>query len=480
MSNTACKFYIALLVLAGFFMVMVTDFRSRLDDDLLYTYTIAQALAAPDAYQREIANARKFIEEQKGAGEENLIRFDFRNNYKNNYLLPTIALALSRSVFLDDEYKDLKRYLKNIAEMTAASLLVGNLIVILGFLLIVIRTSDRLILWSLLIALSLNFLFVLLNMMEMVSPSHYRFAQYDFVEFVARGVKFLFLPGLGYDINGLSPRSLFSLLLLGAFLLRFQKKYRVAYLLCLLMCLIHVTYAIFAVAFFVIIDAALNPSVLRRGSTILPILLVSVIGTLQSAVWTSIGSEFSMFALMPVIILGLAWIAPLMDWGRRFVRFDRVPAAMSIEAETALVLLGTILICLVSYASFKLAGQSLNHIYTTAELAPRVTGMMRMVIIFGGVYAVCRLLQDRMPPGLPRAGHRLLAIFVMLACVLSVTLAMNKSFEPFINTRDQIEAHTYKLCPEAYVEPVMYSFMSCRIDGLCEGKEWNMFDKCRK
>jgi hypothetical protein len=263
-------------------------------------------------------------------------------------------------------------------------------------------------------------------------------------------------------------------------LLRFQQKHSVAYILCLFMCLIHMTYAIFAVAFFVIIDAALNPSVLRRSSTVMSVVLVSIIGTLQSTVWMSIGSELSMFALMPVIILGLARVEPLMDWGRRLVRFDRIPAVIRIEAETALVLLGTILICLVSYVSFKLAGQNLTHIYTTAELAPRITGMMRMVIIFGGVYAVYRVLQKRMPPALTRAGKGLLAVFVVLACVQSATLAMKKSFEPFINNRDQIEQHTYKYCPEAYAEPVMYSFMACRIDGLCQGKDWNMFDKCRK
>jgi hypothetical protein len=452
----------------------VIDLKKRLDDDLLYSYTAALSLAEDEKYESEQEHLYDYVESLAESREDSAIRLTFRENYNQNYFLSNITILAVRPFVSSSTPLE---HIRNISFIVTIGGLLAGIIVMILSLCAISRIKSKLILIPLMAALSFNAAFIVCEILQLMNIPYYRFGDNNIVKFIQRGGKFFLMPGEDFNVHATRARNLANLLILSIFIVRGNGNAFLAYALCLSVMAIHITYGILAVSIFMLIDMALNPQRLKDKRIIAIILAVSAVGILNSTVWSALGSGTSLIVFVPVALLVIAFVTPLTGFVRSLLCLDRIETNNRFVFEIALVFLGTASACLISFVTFHLFGDNPLHTYTTAELAPRITSMMRLPMIFGLFYILYKFyrLEGKLLFSLPVMAGAMLALGFG---VLFISLSMPSGLVS--QNANKILRHTYELCPSNHSESVMYSFLACRIDGVCPDSSWNIFDKCKK
>ncbi len=452
----------------------IFDLKSRLDDDLLYSYTAALSMAEPTQYQGEKAHLYDYAANLNESREDSALRLKFRENYNQNYFLSNITiLALRPFIKSTTPLEHIEK--TNIIVTLGGALAGGVVIALCGFALC--RIESKYILVPLIAALCFNAAFIVFEVLHLMKIPYYRFGDNGLIKFILRGGKFFLMPGEDFNIHATRARNIANLLILSAFILRGHGNIVFAYLLCLCVMALHITYGILITSIFILIDMALRPEQLKQKRNIALILAISALGALYSSVWSALSASTSTIVFLPLILLAISFITPLIDLIRKWLRLDRITDDARFSFEIGLVFIGIAAACLISFLCFHLVGDNPLHTYTTAELAPRITSMMRLPLIFGGFYLLYKY-------GLAQQNYRHLlasscaAMLLLGSIVLTVALSRPSGHVP--QHAALILQHTYELCPANRSESVMYSFLGCRIDGICADQSWNIFDKCKK
>lgn len=467
----------ASILLFLFTMVLshsVFDLKYRLDDDLLYSYTSALSIAETEVYQAEQEHLYDYAENLSESREDSVIRLKFRENYNQNYFLSNITILAMRP-FIKSQ-TPLEHIQNTNVIVTLGGALAGIVVILLsaGALR---HIKSKYILVPLIAALSFNAVFIVFEFLHLMKIPYYRFGDNDLIKFILRGGKFFLMPGEDFNLHATRARNIANLLILSIFILRCNGNIVLSYVLCFCVMALHVTYGILVTSIFMLIDMALRPQQLKKKSIVVLILAISALGALNSAVWSALSASSSTVVFLPLILLGVSFVTPMVNTVRGLLYFDKASDDTRFSFEIGLVFIGTAIACLISFICFHLMGDNPLHTYTTAELAPRITSMMRLPLIFGGFYLVYKhYIVHRQPP-------KLLPLSCLTMLFLGfglLSLALTRPNTYISEHAELILEHTYERCPGSRSESVMYSFLACRIDGLCTEQSWNIFDKCKK
>lgn len=465
--------------------IAVLDRKMTFDDDKIYTYTIAQSFAVPERHHKEIEQAHEYLTQYDALDEERELRFNFRSSYYGNYVAQSSIIALVRHFIVDDGFDEklFNEYLSHISFILAVSNVLLKIIAIVIFFAIFWRVQHKpYVLPAVFCSIAIMFFTFFLDMTGLWDAGPYRFAQTGLTDLFTNLGIYILNPGIDFDVFGVQARSIAALMVFAIFLLRFEKRYALSYALCFGLAFIHLTYALLAVSVFMIIDIALATGALRLFKTRMFITAISVFGMLNMNVWFMTESQLSLFPIIPVILLALSCLTQPIALLRNLFLMGRIKENQTIYAEMGFIWLAVLSATIISFIAGRFLMDDLTHMYTTAELAPRVTGMFRPVLFFSFFY-MAFIVMEKTLSFWPFALKTILT-FCVAGLVLSggylVKIAALEDFHRVEQNYHAVEAYLQGQCDTIMNELTMYSLMACRADGYCQDKPWKKYEQCNE
>jgi len=292
-------FFVILLMLLSIQNIL----KISLSDDNLYLYV--NHFNITDNSQSNLIN-KKIISHIKNLdeGQEQSQRFDFRYQYRNNYLLHSITIAAA-SYFSCDFYG-----CKNYPDLIRARLILGlsfaQLICFLIILLPIIKiySNNKSYLKENSLSLLYGVLILITLSIFLEGKNDQLFSDSLFKEFVNLP-SYVISPGRNFNILGTTPRNSATFMLIGIFVLRWTNNYRYSYYLIFLMSLVHTSYAGLSLGILVFLDFFRNKGFSAVRENIYPIILtILTLGILNNA-WQAFnvsyifwGVSFLMIAIL--------------------------------------------------------------------------------------------------------------------------------------------------------------------------------------
>lgn len=345
-----------------------------LRDDELYMYLTALALSNPvevDAVNEIMLNALPALESSR----EEIKLFDFRNEYRSNYLLHSFFI-LVYSKFLSP----VSGYADHIKNCLSYGMFSANVLIVGLVSLSLISTRSKL----LLMATTLLFLVLfVLNAANLPIFGYRISAQEDPILYAIMSVIFFASPGMQFDVFGVSARSAFTLAIVGFFVLRWGVSSSIAYICLPMLALIHSTYSGIFLFMIVAVDIVLRPRDLFDRRVALSICVTAALFFWRERIWTIFGGLE--IALVGILAIGLT--AFLVT---RVSRYD-VPILSQIlgklrsydvvKADVILFGCGAVIVSLLAYLMTD--PQSLDDRYTWMELSSRPLALIRIPVFLG-------------------------------------------------------------------------------------------------
>lgn len=397
-----------ILLIAGCVLLVAAYFANfvkiEIRDDEVYMYYTGIALIFPEeitAISKKIIHALSV----GGYDREQISVFEFRYEYRYNYLLNSSGIAACRLLL-----PVLGDYGGSIRTCFSYGMIAANLLVVCLIVFAAIQVRKHAYVVGMLILLIVFFAL----MISGINLTDYRISKVqDPFTYSVLSIIFFISPGIQFDMFGLSARSVFTAGLLATFMLRWDGRIRESYASILFLSFVHSTYGGMVVLMIVAIDGTTRPKIFADRVLAAITIATVVLFLARERIWSVYGGiEIALFALLAI---GL-WIVMANFIHNNSAKIQNIFQNTSIiKTDVYLFLWGALLI---SIAAFLMTDQSsLESRYTWMQLSSRPLALIR-VPVFLGLIILFVLFLSRLNRGLVATGARMLAALVLAAATV--------------------------------------------------------------
>jgi hypothetical protein len=465
MSVTA-KLILTVVFLGGFITAWMTARAFPPDDDLLYFYSAAQSIVQPEEYAVERDKAHEIMSRAQTEKDDSVLRFEFRDKYRYNYIYDLVLLAAARAAVMPAKaISDPAEYLSALRDSLYAGAFLSHGLVILLSVILLWRMKSH-VQWGYFFALLVSFGGFMAEYFNLWPQIPYQLIYSDLTESMKRPILALVHPGIGFGFFYTNARNVAVMLSAIIFALRWNGQIKTSYILCVLMTFMHATSATLIVIMLAGLDYLHSPARLKEKMVIAAIAVVSMIGLIQSSVWGDVGrgiSAFSLLPLVPYLFLGVdKHVMPLREkTGLTNIEDDNKYLLDGLFLAVGLFALFTVL-----WFFYYLTHNTQDYKYTLGELPVRLLSLLRFPFwMIAGMWM--------MKSTSVRAQFRLKQVIIVFAVAL-VGLAvfyvvrLPPVQSPVGATLILYEGSKEK-CHHPFSEKVIYYLIACKLDGMCKG-----------
>jgi hypothetical protein len=445
----------ALMLFAGFYACANADFRAS--DDNLWLYVAAHKLRS-DAVATQEAGLIKALE-TAGYRGEGLDRMTMRQTYDRNYFaaLALYPLGYAFVPIQSDHYAT--SLMLRVAAGFAASMGMVSLVL----LLVVARLGNPRLAWA--TALGLAFCLIGLSgegFYFILRPSD------TLLPFLFHAVVD---PGPQFSLFGFTPRSQFAIVMLAAFLLRWQAWHSGSYALLLLAMLFHQSHGGFMMAVLLGMDVLWRGwGLLREKRTLALIALMVALFCVRESLWRYIGWQAGAGLATAAGMLAIAALAlqhyPTPGWLRRLRAWAGIHPVLADSSGLLAILL---VLSILTGTAHLWAGQ-VAYTYFWGQLPSRFMAMVQPVLATALAHGVLHCAHGWQRPAF--TGAIVLAVMVRLACwpwhdaPMAEAMATTRDYAARLAAMPPYSASQQ---PQIYHEPVWYYALARAADGLPSG-----------
>lgn len=355
-------------------------------DDELYMYYTGLALIDPsgiEAITRRASEAFAYF----GYTEEQIKRFDFRYEYRKNYLLHSSSIAACRLVNIPSEF-----YAGSVRNCISQGMIVGNIVVVSTIVWALFNVRDRVLLISSITLFSLLFILILTHF----HVPNYRLSKIDdpFAYFL---LSFLFFisPGLPFDLFGISARSAFTACLVAFFVLRWGGFQRHSYMMLIPMSFIHLTYGGIFAFMIVAVDLVSRPAVFRDRVTSLAVVGMGGLFFWRESLWKVFGGlEIAIGTIGMIAMLAVLAFAVRLKSTSQIKHFlMRLQQTEIVKLDILLFAAGAVLVSVLAFVMT--TGDTLEARFTWMELSSRPLALIRIPVFLGLIVLGYRMIDRK-------------------------------------------------------------------------------------
>jgi hypothetical protein len=363
-----------ILLIAGCALLVAVYFANfvkiEIRDDEVYMYYTGLALIFPDeitALSKKIIHALS----AGGYGREQISVFEFRYEYRYNYLVSSTGIAACRLLL-----PVLGDYGGSIRTCFSHGMIATNLFVISLIVFAALRVRKHAFVVGMLVLLVVFFALTISG----INLTDYRVSkvQNPFTYSVL-SIIFFISPGIQFDMFGLSARSVFTAGLLATFMLRWDGRIRESYASVLLLSFVHSTYGGMVILMIVAIDGTTRPKIFT--DRVLTGVMVATVALffVRERIWSVYGGiEIAVFAVLLIIL----WIFAAYLIHRNSVTIrNKIQRINVIKLDIVLFLFGGLLISTIAYLMTD--QNSLESRYTWMQLSSRPLALIRVPVFLG-------------------------------------------------------------------------------------------------
>lgn len=383
-SNYRIWLFACILILFAAYFQSFT--RIELRDDELYMYYTGLALIDPagvESITRQTAQALA----QFGYEEEQAKHFDFRYEYRTNYLIHSASIAACRLAHPPSDF-----YAGSVRNCISHGMFAGSMIVVLIVICALIKVRNRVLLASTITLLSV--LFVLL--LAKFHLSDYRLSKIDdpILYFLLSWIFFI-SPGMQFDLFGISARSAFTAGLVAFFVLRWGGYQRHSYLLLLPLSLVHLTYSGIFAFMIVAVDLVSRPAIFKDRVISLSIVGLGGLFFWRESLWESFGGfEIALGAIGTVALLAAAAFAVRLEGATQIKRFlERFRNMEIVKLDILLFFAGAVFIS--GLAFVMTTGNTLEARFTWMQISSRPLALIRIPVFLGLIVLLYRAIDQK-------------------------------------------------------------------------------------
>lgn len=463
------KTLIVFLLLSVFMLRVIDNSSYRAESDDIGLYIATLSVVEPEAYQEQRPYLIESTEYTDKYSTE-YIKFVhvFRENFKENYSAILVSLAAYRALYLTKEIDSLPEYIEytSQAHVFVHFTFLGLCVLLLIY--VIMRSDKMSFLVPIGVLLALNVLFSLAPM------GIWRIGMdFGIISIMMRGFHFITFTYNGFDIFDASPRSISTLLLFIAFLLRFDNRHNVGYWILCISLVFHTLYALLGICVCLLLDAAFRPKYIQKNKTIIFTTCITSLAVLAtSGIWSSTGSSAAYFPYCVLAVLGISQMSRFLEFFRRVFRVDTWCQGNTLYAEFLCIWMMIFASWIISYIAFLIYHLDMLQVFSSAEIAPRITGLFRYVALFSCAHYLYQKYQKLTLSSDMKYFLRLSACLSIIA-IFSIS-ALISYYKLLANNHknNRLYDQVYLRCIEEGVLDKASLFAACKIDGVCH-EPWN-------
>jgi len=401
---------------ACFMILFAAYFQSftkiELREDELYMYSTGLALIDPsgvEAITRRTAQALA----QFGYEEEQVKHFDFRYEYRTNYLLHSSSIAVCRLLHAPSEY-----YAGSLKNCISKGMFAGNMFVVLLVMWTLIKVRNRILLASTIMLLSVLFLLILAKF----HLSDYRLSKIDDpILYFLLSFIFFISPGVQFDLFGISARSAFTAGLIAFFVLRWGGYQRYSYLLLLPLSLVHLTYSGIFAFMVVAVDLASRPAIFKDRAISLAVASLGGLFFWRESLWGSFGGfEIALGAIGIEALLAIASFAVRLEGPAQIRRFlERFRQTEIVKLDVLLFFAGAAFISILAFVMT--TENTVEDRFTWMQISSRPLALIRIPVFLGLIVLVYRRIDRKL---IDRVVNCLCALVLSMSVFLIIRTGM--------------------------------------------------------
>lgn len=383
-SNYRIWLFACFLILFAAYFQNFTKIELR--DDELYMYYTGLALIDPAGIETVTRRVSQALT-QFGYEEEQATHFDFRYEYRTNYLLHSSSIAACRLLHDPSEH-----YAGSLKNCISQGMFAGGMVVVLAVLWSLVKVRNRLLLASTITLLCLLFCLILAKF----HLSDYRLSKVDdpVVYFLLSSIFFI-SPGMQFDLFGISARSAFTAGLIAFFVLRWGGYRWHSYLLLLPLSFVHLTYSGIFAFMVVAVDLVSRPKIFKDRMISLAVVGLGVLFFWRESLWESFGGlEIALGAMTAIAILAAAAFAMRLP-GASGIRqlWERVQQIDIVKLDVLLFFAGAVVISTLAFVMT--TGNTLEARYTWMQISSRPLALIRIPVFLGLIVLAYRTIDRR-------------------------------------------------------------------------------------
>ena len=460
---------VALFVFTAFLTAFLTAKNFALDDDLLYFYSAAKNLDEPHSYDQEFKSAQSVIKSAANGNDEAILRFNFRDAYKYNYLYDLSILSAVSVLKTKDALSDPSAYLEGVRNSIYAAAFISHGLLLALFVFVFSKLKSEKLRWAAFATLVLSFSGFLLEYFSLWPNIPYQLIYSDLSNSMKRPFWALFHPGLGFGFFYTNARNNAVIVAAIIFLLRWDNRNAWSYALCFLLSLIHTTSASLILIFLMALDYVHSPQRLKSNKAGIAVISVGAMGLIQSIVWQNMARDFALFSLIPLIIYICLFAEKFVRPFRQLIKINNVAEDRKFFWDLCLLSLCLFVLFLLLWLFFYLTNNSQEYKYTLTELPVRLISLLRFPIWTALFLVLIRMIGKKIPHHARKVKFLILAVAFCLFCLAAWHIVRLDYAEPAgMHAMRQLEDSRQE-CHHPFSEKVIYYLMACKLDSMCKG-----------